>query len=446
MEPSLASNKPDLARLVRELTRCGWYEAPLDILEGELYFRTFQGGQVAPCLRFGSEKGRHLLLIALEQVALSGEEELFPHFLNLAMETRMALAAARLLGQPDWFLFLTRESVELYRMPEEVCEQRAATEKEMEEELLPALAALAQGREGGISLGARHLPGAESLGGWIQHSTVQLAAALKAPTAAVERMLWKWILMLQVARRSEGSEALGGWGLTCERQEGRWTIAYDAVSATDDLCRALEAFDQSFATRLFAYESAEQTQWLRGIEESSLVDRLRAELLMQSQERFEPETIAWLFTDLAREQEGWRREVAGAEPIRQRFSHDGWTIFRPLVADVGRYGLTAALRDAERLAQVLGDHNLYIQQRRKNDPQGPLSQPDLFHQNPRGIGPGGELDDGLNYLYGEALRVAGVAPERQFGVGVTFLLKALALGAKMEWPFLGLDTLDRLFV
>ena len=50
------------------------------------------------------------------------------------------------------------------------------------------------------------------------------------------------------------------------------------------------------------------------------------------------------------------------------------------------------------------------------------------------------------HCIGEALRLKGVESERRFGVGVTFLLKALALVQKMEWPFLGVDTLDCLFL
>lgn len=444
-DQSTIQDRPLFSMLAAQLKRCGWQEQPLEILEGDLFFRTFQGDALAPCVRFENQKGQHLLLLGLEQVILPTASELFPTFLNLPLESRMALSVARLLGEPDWLLLLTEDAVELYRLPEEAIEQRAGSMSEFEEELLPSLAALARGREAGLSSGPSHLPEAESLRGWLRHWTMHLAAQLKADPAAVERMIWKWIVMLQAARRTEASEVNGGWGLACERRDGHWIVSYNAVSATEELGRALDLFDQAFATKLFIHETSFHKEWLAQLEETSLMDRLRAELLMQTQSRFEPETVAWMFTDLAREQEGWRREVGGLEPIRQRLSHDGWNIFRPLTCDVGLFGLTAALRDTDRLAQYLNDQSLYICQRRLEDPAGTLSQPDLFCQNPRGIGLTGTLDDGLNFLFGEALRLGGVEPERRFGVGVTFLLKALALLPKMEWPFLGLDTLDRLF-
>lgn len=442
----MAQDKPHYQRLTRELDRCGWFEMPLEILEGELFFYTFQGGCGAPCMRFQNEKGQRLLLIGLEQLALPAPDELFARFLNLSLEGRMVLSVARLLGEPDWVLLLTRNRQELYRLPDETCLLTLQTSEELEEDLLPALAALARGREDSLAPAPSHLPGADSLGAWIRHWGMQLGATLKVDAAVAQSMIWKWILMLQIPRRTEGTEVLGGWGLSCERQDGRWTIAYDAVSTVDELSRALELFDESFATNLFAYETGRQLEWLKRLEETTLLDRLRAELLMHTQDHFEPETVAWMFTDLGREQEGWRREMIGLSPIRQRFGHDGWSVLKPLTCDVARHGLTAALRDAERLARYLADLNLFMRQRRRAQPGSAAFQLDLFCQNPRGIGPGGELDDGLSFLFGEALRLQGVEAERRFGVGVTFLLKALALAQKMEWPFLGMDTLDCLFL
>lgn len=446
MDQGVLQERPLFQRLVRELTRCGWRELPLELLEGELFFQTFQGGRSAPCHRLQNQQGRRLLIIGLEQVILPSQDELFPRFLNLPLETRMALSVARLLGEPDWVLLITTGCIELYRLPEEMNEFRVHSMYEFEEEFMPSLAALAQGHEEAIFQSPNHLPEAESLRGWLRHWTMQLASALKVDSAAIERMLWKWILMLQLARRTEGSELLGGWGLSCERHGGHWTVAYNAVSATDDLCKALETFDRHFSTRLFPREAPKNIAWLRQIEETALADQLRAELLMQAQSRFEPETVAWMFTDLLREQEGWRREVAGMDPIRQRFSHEGWNIFRPLTCDISRYGLTAALRDADRLAQYFADLNRFLRQHRPAEEGALFSQPDLFCQHPRGISLKGELEDGVNFLYGEALRLAGVEPERHFGIGLTFLLKALALCGKMDWPFAGLGTLDQLFV
>lgn len=433
--------------LTRELKRCGWMECPLDILEGELYFQTFQGGCGAPCALHQNEQGRRLLLIGLEQVTLPPHEELFSRFLNLPLESRMALSVTHLLGEPDWLLLLTSDRLDLYRLPEELHLVSAHTPDEIEDDLLPALAALARGREDGLNPGASHLPGAETFGGWLRHWTHQIAATLRIDPSVVERLLWKWVLMLQTARRTEGCDLLGGWGLACERQAGRWTVSYNALNTVEELGRALELFDENFSTRLLPAEPARRRQeWLQRLEDASLLDRLRAELLMHTQDLFEPETVAWMFTDLAREQEGWRREMAGdIAPVRQSFRHEGWSVVQPMTCDVRRYGLTATLRDAERLARYLADLNLFMRQRKRTLPQAATLQMDLFCQNPRGIGPGGELDDGVNYLFGEALRLRGVEPERRFGVGVTFLLKALALVQKLEWPFAGVNTLDKLF-
>lgn len=443
----MAQDRPQYQRLAREMERCGWFEMPLEILEGELFFQTFQGGCAACCARYQNEKGQRLLLIGLEQLSLPPREDLFARFLNLPLESRMALSVARLLGEPDWLLLLTRGRQELFRLPDETCLLSASDLETFDDELAPALAALAHGREESLSPGAGHLPGADSLAAWIRHWAMQIAAALQIDHTAVQSMIWKWILMLQVPRRTEGTDLLGGWGLSCARQDGRWTIGYDSVSSVDELSRALELFDENFATNLFAYETAMQLDWVKRLEETTLLDRLRAELLMHTQDHFEPETVAWMFTDLAREQEGWRREMTGeGRPLRQRFRHDGWSVLAPLTSDVARDGLTTALRETERLARYLADLNLFMKERRRTEPAAGNFQPDLFCQNPRGIGPHGGLDDGLNFLFGEALRLKGVTAERRFGVGVTFMLKALALSQKMEWPFLGLDTLDRLFL
>ena len=69
MDQVTLQNRPHFARLTRELKQSGWFEAPQEILEGELFFRTFQGGHVAPCLRFESEKGQRLLLLGLVATA-----------------------------------------------------------------------------------------------------------------------------------------------------------------------------------------------------------------------------------------------------------------------------------------------------------------------------------------------------------------------------------------
>jgi hypothetical protein len=443
----MALDTPHYPRLTRELARCGWSEQPLDILDGELYFQTFQGGCAAPCMRLRNEQGQRLLVIGLEQLTLARHDELFPRFLNLPLESRMALAVAPLLGEPDWLLLASRDRIELFQLPEEACHLVACTTQEVEEELMPALAALARGHEESLAPEPSHLPGAESLGGWIRHWSGQIAGTLQIEPATAQRMIWKWILMLQVARRTEGSEILGGWGLSCARQEGRWTVSYDAVSTVEDLGRALQRFEEKFSTRFFKLPVRQELEWVGQLEETTILDRLRAEMLMHTQEHFEPETVAWMFTDLAREQEGWQREMAGdITPIRQRFRHDGWSVMQPLICDVAHYGLTAPLRDTERLGRYLADLSLFTEQRRRVEPEAAVFQADLFCQNPRGIGERGELADGINYLFGEALRLRGVEPARRFGVGLTFLLKGMALAARLDWPIGAVDTLDKVFL
>ncbi len=434
---------PAFAELTADLLNCGWSKAPLNTLSEELFFQTFQGPQRAPCARFANASGRHLLLIALENITLHTRQELFPKFLNLSLEERMALSAASLIGQSEWLLLLTAGRLDLYRLADETCEYQVAAPAEYEKEFLPALAAFGRGREQGLRSGTHHLPDAESLRGWLKHWSLQLASGLEVSPADIELLLWKWILMLQVPRRTQKSEAAGGWGLQCVQLGDVWTISYDALSAGTDLRRALENFDQNFLTRLFAGTTDIHLYWLDKMEESGVVERLRAELLMQTQNRFASETVAWLYTDLAREQDGWRREVAGLEPVRKVLQHDGWNIFAPLTCDMAGHGLTAALRDADRLGQYLNDVNQYSKDRLAR-PGTVTNQPDLFCQNPRGIGPQGSLDDGLNFMFGETLRLGGVKKEEMAGVGIVFLLKALELTEQLEWPFLGIDTLDKL--
>ena len=186
-------------------------------------------------------------------------------------------------------------------------------------------------------------------------------------------------------------------------------------SATEDMSRHLLHFEDYFSSRLFEMDRQDLTQRLEQIEETSLVDRLRAEMLMQSQDRFEPETVAWLFTSLDREQEGWRREVAGVEPVRRRLAHEGWTVYQPLVCDVGREGLTFALREADRLARYLNDVDQFLRQRRQADPGLPAGQPDLFRPNPRGIGATGLLDDGAQLPLRRGAAPARSRPRQPLG-------------------------------
>lgn len=435
---------PPLLSVVEELRRCGWGDAPLASLGDTIHFQTFQGGHQAACLRLAGADRRHLLVISLDAVQLPSTEDLFPRFLDLALEVRMALTLARRAGQAQWLLLRTADRIDLYRIDDEACLGRTANREQFDRELLPLLTALGRGREGTGRTAHPGLPAAESLGEWIKHWSMQLGASLEIYPHSASQLLWKWILMLQLTRKIETSEADRDWGLQCRFDAGRWSIAYNALSATEDLARLLERFNDCFSSWQFESNIQPILRKLHQFDETSLIDRLRAELLMHSQNRFEPETVAWLYTDIEAEQAGWRREITGLEPLNRRFLHDGWSVYRPLVCDVGQFGLTAALSDAERLAIHLNELDLYLrQQAGAREPI--MSQDDLFCQNPRGIGPGGQLDDGLNYLFTEALRLQGAEPARRLGITATFLLKAIQLADRLQWPFLGIDSVDRIF-
>ena len=437
---------PGFTDLAAEVERCGWLPAPVPGPQGELRFRTFQGEQLADRRLYANDAGRRLLVIGMEQVTLPKDEDLFPRFLNLSLEARMAIVFARANVRADWLLLLTKGRLDLHRLSEEVREHRAMDAAEFQGGLLPQVAGLARGRDEAVRAGPSQLPGAESLRGWMRHWTLQLAPALELPPDAAEQILWRWIIMLQFARRGKTSEAEGGWGLDCAPTNGNGTIlSYDAQSATEDLIRALETFGETFYSDLFVRPDEALLDRLRGMEESSILDRLRAELLMQTQDRFEPETVAWLFTDLAREQQGWRHEVAGVEPVRRRLRHEGWTVYRPLICDLERDGLTFTLRDAARLAHYLNDQMVFTQKRREEHPGDPVNQPDLFKQTLRGVAPNGRLEDPVNYMFAEALRVANVPARQRFGVGVVLLLQAMALARRLDWPLEGIDTLDGVF-
>ena len=145
------------------------------------------------------------------------------------------------------------------------------------------------------------------------------------------------------------------------------------------------------------------------------------------------------------EQEGWKREVAGLLPIRKRFSPSGWITIKPLECEVGLYGLSAALRDFERLAQYWSDHDDYMRRLDRGARAAAFSQPDLFYGTPRGVTPENELEDGINFLFSSALRLKGVGPEEELGVGIAFLLKSLNFTKQFDWPFRGIDTLDHVW-
>jgi hypothetical protein len=439
-----AESWADPQLILRELERCGWKPADVPPSEAIEAFN-FPAGVRAPVRQLRSDRGAGLITLDFGDAVLAGREELFPRFLDFPMETRLALEALRGITGIGHMLLLGREEIVLIRVPQEAIEYRVRSMTEFESELLPALVAKAGARGDRLQAVPSPMEEAQNLRGWLRHWGRQLSAQLDVAPEDCERFLWKLILMLQAERKIEPQEAPGRWGLRRERRGRELTLAYDSLSTHEDLRRLLEDFEHTFSTRIFSGDADMHIDWLRSMEETSLAEQLRAELLMQSQLRFEAETVAWLFTDFDREQAGWRRDVAGLEPLSKRLATEGWQVLRPLACDVQLHGLASALRDADRLAERWADYNAFLSRHEPRGAESRFSQPDFFLGTPRGIGPAGELTDGVNFLFSESLRLTGVAPEEEFGVGLVFLLKALTFPGKFEWPFFGIDTLDRLW-
>lgn len=435
---------PDFSLLIRELERCGWKRGRMGPLEGELFFQTAHGGLRAPTLAMQTDAGETLLIIDFSEFELSGRDELFPRFLDFPMETRMALGAAGLVARAERVLLRGAEQIELYRLPDETQEYRATSARDFEDELLPILAARTRPKPDVPRLAIPSQEGSQALRGWLAHWSRRIAGALDVSGDEAARFLWKLILMLQTARKAGKSEMLGGWGLVCEKLGGVWTLSYDSLETIADVARALDDFEHTFSTRHFPENAEQHKQWLARLDETSLVEQLRAELLMQTQVKFEAENVAWLFSQIDREQEGWRREVSGLAPVRKRFSFEGWQVIQPLECEVGRHGLSFALREFDRLAAHWNDYAALARAREAGAPTEPIAtQPDLFRGMPRGISLRSQLDDGINFIFAESLRLTNVPPDEEFGVGVVMLLKALSVARRHEWPFLGIDTLDR---
>lgn len=426
---------------MQEIGRCGW-EPPPGSAPRHWVVQTPQGPRPATArLMRGAEEG-DLAVAHLGDWTPPAPGELFERFLDLPLTVRLILDGARRLLGAQWLLLITGSSIELYRLPDETRELRVGSGWETERTLLPALSALARHPGGAAPAPASHLDGARALGEWLRHWTVQLASALEAPAEPIERMIWKWIVMLQVARRGAHGWDREQWGIRLEALGEVWELDYDPLSTVAQMSGNIERFDQFFSTRLFDGETARQCEWIERLEETSLLEQLRAELLMHGQYRFEAETAAWMFTSLEREQAGWRREMTGVEPVHRRLKHEGWNVFEPMTVNIGSFGLTAALRDAERLAQYWSEFDRYIERRQSRDAEAIWGQPDFFCRSPRGVDERGRLEDGLNFMFSESLRLGGFDPEKRFGAGVTFLLKAVALAQAMNWPLRGLDTLD----
>lgn len=443
-----AEKLADLSLLLRELQQCGWKPVTSGENAGleEAHFISGGGGIHAPARHLKTERGLSLIVIDFGETLLGGREELFPRFLDFPMETRLALdVAGALIGGTGYLLLMSREEISLMRLPQEAVEYRVRTTREFEDELLPALVAKAAARGERLQTVASPMEESQNLRGWLLHWSRKLSAQLDVGPEDCEKFLWKLILMLQAERKIGGQGHPERWGIIRERRDGTWNLSYDSLSTHADLHRLLEDFEHTFSTRIFSGDAEIHGEWLQSMEETSIAEQLRAELLMQSQLRFEAETVAWLFTDVDREQAGWKRDVSGLEPLSRRLATEGWQVLRPLVCEVQLHGLTSALRDADRLAERWADYNAFLSRHERRAADAHLSQPDLFLGAPRGISPTGEMTDGVNFLFAESLRLTGVAPEEEFGVGLVFLLKALTFPSKFDWPFFGIDTLDRLW-
>jgi len=239
MTPTL-DKVPSFSLLARELEQCGWRRARAgsvsSALENGLFFQTAQGGVRAPSSLFDSDRGASLLVIDFGEFVLSGHEELFPRFLDFSMETRLALGAARLIASAGSLLLLSSGRIQLYRLPDESMESEITPGRSFEEDLLPLLAARAMARDSSTAPG-NPMKQAEALRGWLRHWSHRLASQLEVSPADCEQFLWKIALMLQVARKTSGSELLGGWGSSCEQTDSTWSLAYDSLNTHADLAR-----------------------------------------------------------------------------------------------------------------------------------------------------------------------------------------------------------------
>lgn len=441
---SVSESLPGLQLLMRELERCGWKPAPTGLIDGGFYFQTPAGGAQIVTHLFRPERGEPLLVVDFEDIPLAGQDELFPRFLDFPLEVRMVLGAARVLSTAGYVLILSRNRFELYRLPDETREYSVSTLRAFEDELLPALAAKARARGDNMRSFYNPMEGADSLRGWIQHWSRQISAQIEISIPDCEKFLWKLIIMLQVSRKVGKSEILGGWGLRCEQAESVWSLGYDPVNTHAELARLLDEFDGSISSRIFSGDAEMHKQWLAAMDESTLAEQFRAEMLMHSQAKFEAETAAWLFTRVEREQEGWKHEIAGVPPVRKRLHSQGWAVLQPIVCDVSKYGLMTALREADRLAQHWHEYELFM--RRDEAGHGELfSQPDFFFNSPRGVNQRNQLEDPINFILSSSLRLKGVEPHEEFGAGLVVLLKFLSFISRYDWQFHGIDALDCLW-
>ncbi len=436
----------DAALIAREVERCGW-TATKSGLAGERFELPLSGLEVSASVHpYRNERSSILLVVDLGAGQLPTRRELFIRYLDFSIETRMILDAARKLAGANFLILLSDRRIELYSTETERLIEEAHSAREFEEGILPALIP----RAAGSSEIQRALLGTqgetESLGGWLRNWAHKIGSHLEIAIADVETLIWKIILMLQLDRTvSAGHSQTGHWGLRREQTEQGWRLSYDALSARDDLRLALETFDQTFSSRIFSGDAELHNQWFDALEETSLVEQFRTELLMLARFRFSADQVAWLFTNVEREQEGWRREVSGLTEIRKRLISRGWQVFDPLVADLAAHGLTSVLREADRVAEHWHDYAAYRRRIENEGRADAAEQPDLFLSRPRGVNERDQLVDPINFIFEESFRVGGVTATVEFSIGLCLLLKSLEWAERFDWPFAGVDALDRIW-
>jgi len=235
------------------------------------------------------------------------------------------------------------------------------------------------------------------------------------------------------------------WGFRQYTENNDILITYDSTRTTGDLCNLLIEFDRLFTSIHLQPVSEEYLQKLRDLDDTSILDRLRAELLMISRDRFEAETVAWIHTSLEEEQQGWQREMMGLEPVRKRLKFEDWTVYQPLICNVPKWGLSHCLLEMSRLARFIQERFDFQEGARLDEQERTCSQPDLFNPRPAGTDSSGIMDDPASFLVGETLNIVGVSDPDRFGICLTVLLKALALINTYKWDFRGIHTLDHIF-
>jgi hypothetical protein len=455
---------PVYDEILHVLMESGWHSEKSNGLGRRYILRTFQGRQETEARILASACDVAMFVIDMEKVVLPPPEDLLDRFLNLPMEIRLALIPAHALnrkgGMIDWVLIRTASRIDLLRLKTERIECLVTDRDGYEHELMPLLAGIMNGRRISTPFDMDNVSSADNLGHWIQHWSSQLGSASGVSPADAEHILWQWIVMLQLTRKlneveldddTPGSQypaasgIPGYWGFMQYQENADILLTYDSTSATKDLCQLLIDFDRLFTSSCFRPVSEEYLQKLRMLDDTAILDRFRAELMMISRDRFEAETVAWLYTSLEEEQQGWRMEMQGLEPVRKRLKFEGWTVYQPLVCRIPEWGLSHCLLEMDRLARFIQERSDFQKGTLCRELDHVCTQPDLFNPSPSGTDHSGIMDDPASFLVGETMSLKGVDAADEFCVGLIVLLKTLGLIKTYGWEFRGIHTLDHIF-